>query len=115
MHTLQNQITQLEKEKGQLTQTIQQLYSINTMYEEAIVTFLINKELYINDYTLPSKVMISLLDNRYDSLELMNMYFNCKDVESFMKALFNTYIKQNGILFEKYKTKVKNIKNTLVS
>ena len=34
MHTLQNQITQLEKEKGQLTQTIQQLYSINTMYEE---------------------------------------------------------------------------------
>lgn len=89
--------------------------AINAMYEEAIVTFLVNKELYKNDYTLPSKVMISLLDNRYDSLELMNMYFNCKDVESFMKALFKTYIKQNGILFEKDKTKVKNIKNTLVS
>ena len=41
------------------------------MYEEAVVTFLINKELYKNDYTLPSKVMISLLDNRYDSLELI--------------------------------------------
>ena len=36
MHTLQNQITQLEKETGQLTQTIQQLYSINTMYEEGM-------------------------------------------------------------------------------
>ena len=71
--------------------------AINTMYEEAVVTFLVNKELYNNDYALPSKVMISLLDNRYDSLELMSMYFNCKDVESFMKALFNTYIKQNGI------------------
>ena len=43
------------------------------------------------------------------------MYFNCKEVEAFMKALFNTYIKGNGILFEKGKTKVKNIKNTLVS
>lgn len=89
--------------------------AINTMYEEAVVTFLINKELYKNDYTLPSNVMISLLDNRYDSLELMSMYFNCKDVEAFMKALFNTYIKQNGMLFEKDKTKVKSGKNTTVS
>lgn len=89
--------------------------AINTMYEEAVVTFLINKELYKNDYTLPSKVMISLLDNRYDSLELMSMYFNCKDVQVFMKALFNTYIKQNGILFDNDKTKVKNRKNILVS
>ena len=89
--------------------------AINTMYEEAVVTFLINKELYKNDYTLPSKVMISLLDNRYDSLELMSMYFNCKDVEAFMKSLFNIYIKQNGILFENDKTKVKSGKNTLVS
>lgn len=89
--------------------------AINTMYEEAVVTFLINKELYKNDYTLPSKVMISLLDNRYDSLELMSMYFNCKDVEAFMKSLFNIYIKQNGILFENDKTKVKNRKNILVS
>ena len=43
------------------------------------------------------------------------MYFNCKEVEAFMKALFNTYIKQNGILFEKGKAKVKNRKNILVS
>lgn len=89
--------------------------AINTMYEEAVVTFLINKDLYKNDYTLPSKVMISLLDNRYDSLELMSMYFKCRDVEVFMKSLFNIYIKQNGILFEKGKAKVKNRKNILVS
>lgn len=89
--------------------------AINTMYEEAVVTFLINKELYKNDYTLPSKVMISLLDNRYDSLELMSMYFKCRDVEVFMKSLFNIYIKQNGILFERDKTKNKNRNNTLVS
>lgn len=89
--------------------------SINRMYEEAVVTFLINKELYKSDYSLPSRVIMSLLDNKYDSIELMSMYFNCKDVEAFMKALFNTYIKQNGMLFDNDKTKVKSGKKTLVS
>lgn len=86
---------------------------INTLFEEMMVTFLINKKIYDSDYSLPSRVIIDILNNRHDSFKIMKMYFNTRNTQLFIKALFNVYIKQNGTLFEK--PKVKSSKNTIVS
>lgn len=88
-------------------------YMMNTMFAEMIEVFLKNIEYYEYDYSLPSRVMMSLLKNGNDAIGVLEVYSKEKDIELFIKALFNVYKKENGVLFKK-EEKGKRLKNTIL-
>ena len=90
-------------------------YNMNRMFAEMMVVFLENIEYYEYNYSLPSRVMHSLLDNKKDAYELVIAYSTCKDVQMFLKALFNVYKKEKGLMFSKEKQEYEKKKCILLS
>ena len=77
--------------------------------------FLENLEYFEYDYGLPSRVMHSLLENKIEASRIIVEYFKCKDVGVFIKALFNVYKKENGLMFKKEKEEYEKKKCILLS
>ena len=69
-------------------------YIMNVMFSKMMVVFLQNIEYYEYDYSLPSRVMYSLLNNQKDAFNIIDEYSKCKDIPLFIKALFNVYKKE---------------------
>lgn len=90
-------------------------YNMNRMFAEMMVVFLENLEYYEYDYSLPSRVMHSLLENKKDANEVIMAYSACKDINLFVKALFNVYKKESGLIFPKEKEALEKKKCILLS
>jgi len=90
-------------------------YNMNMMFAEMMVVFLENLEYFEYDYSLPSRVMHSLLENQKESSSIIIEYSNCKDVRIFIKALFNVYKKEKGLMFKKEKEEYEKKKCILLS
>ena len=90
-------------------------YNMNIMFSEMMVVFLENIEYFEYDYSLPSRVMHSLLENKKDACNIIIEYSKCKDVHLFIKALFNVYKKENGMMFPKEKEEIEKKKCILLS
>ena len=90
-------------------------YTMNMMFSEMMVVFLQNIEYYEYDYSLPSRVMHSLLNNQKDAFNIIDEYSKCKDIPLFIKALFNVYKKEKGLMFKKEKEEFEKKKCILLS
>lgn len=90
-------------------------YTMNMMFAEMMVVFLENIDYYEYDYSLPSRVMHSLLENQKDAVGVTLEYSRCKDVRLFIKALFNVYKKEKGLMFRKEKEEYEKKKCILLS
>lgn len=90
-------------------------YNMNIMFSEMMVVFLQNLEYYKYDYSLPSRVMRSLLNNQKDAVGVIMKYSKTKDVHMFIKALFNVYKKEKGLMFQKEKEEFEKKKCILLS
>ena len=90
-------------------------YTMNMMFAEMMVVFLENIDYYEYDYSLPSRVMHSLLKNQKDAVGVILEYSKCKDVHLFIKALFNVYKKEKGLMFRKEKEEYEKKKCILLS
>lgn len=90
-------------------------YNMNIMFSEMMVVFLQNIEYYEYDYSLPSRVMHSLLINKIEASNIIIEYSKCKDIHLFIKALFNVYKKENGMMFRKEKEEMKKKKCIILS
>lgn len=90
-------------------------YNMNIMFAEMMVVFLQNIEYYEYDYSLPSRVMYSLLKNKLESCNIIFEYSKSKDKHLFIKALFNVYKKENGMMFPKEKEEIEKKKCILLS
>lgn len=90
-------------------------YTMNVMFAEMMVVFLQNLEYFEYDYHLPSRVMHSLLKNNKEASSIIIEYSKCKDIQLFIKALFNVYKKENGLIFRKEKEEMEKKKCILLS
>lgn len=95
--------------------TVIYAYSMNKMFAEMMIVFLQNIEYFEYDYSLASRVMHSLLKNKKDAYEVIMGYSTCKDVSMFIKALFNVYKKEKGLMFSKEKEEYEKKKCILLS
>lgn len=90
-------------------------YNMNIMFAEMMIVFLENIEYFEYDYSLPSRVMHSLLVNQKDAVGIIIEYSKCKDIPLFIKVLFNVYKKEECLMFKKEKEEYEKKKCILLS
>jgi len=90
-------------------------YNMNIMFAEMMIVFLENIEYFEYDYSLPSRVMRSLLENQKEASNIVIEYSMSKDVRLFIKALFNVYKKEECLMFIKEKEELEKKKCILLS
>jgi len=80
------------------------LQGIHHIFEDLIIAFLKNIDYYEYDYTMPSNIIMNILENRSFARKILEIYYE-KDNEAFARALLNRYKDKKEAFFPKSKEK----------